>query len=158
MAVEGGYERRSHRFSDKTDDIDHNPLQRDSSEEVALLHEEQEQQEGLDDHGDEPELDQGFGLGFLGLAALTLPSQDMVVPPLNYAMVRMSEMLPLSVVPILPRKSALYLGRLACPSRILSILSIPTAGCSAISFAFVLLQSGVLGRLRRLPSIDLDIL
>lgn len=101
MSVQVGYEDRSNRFIDKTDNIDHNPIQRDSSEEVVLLHEEQEQQECSDE--DEPELDQGFGLGFLGLAALTLPSQDMVVPPLNYAMVRTRYFMSLSVVPISPR-------------------------------------------------------
>lgn len=30
----------------------------------------------------------GVGLGLPGLASLTLPSEDMVVPPLNFAMVR----------------------------------------------------------------------
>lgn len=87
--VETGYGGENHRFTDKTDEIDHNALQRNSNEEVALLHREDEQQAGLHDEqdGDLLELDQGFGLGFLGLAALTLPSQAMVVPPLNYAMV-----------------------------------------------------------------------
>lgn len=33
---------------------------------------------------DEP----GFGLGLPGLASLALPTEDMVVPPLNFAMVR----------------------------------------------------------------------
>lgn len=34
--------------------------------------------------------DTGFGLGLPGLASLTLPSETMVVPPLNFAMVRIS--------------------------------------------------------------------
>lgn len=36
------------------------------------------------------EPDPGFGLGLPGLASLTLPSESMVVPPLNFAMVRSS--------------------------------------------------------------------
>lgn len=36
------------------------------------------------------EPDPGFGLGLPGLASLTLPSKSMVVPPLNFAMVRAS--------------------------------------------------------------------
>ena len=37
--------------------------------------------------GEYPEPDPGFGLGLPGLASLTLPSEGMVVPPLNFAMV-----------------------------------------------------------------------
>lgn len=35
---------------------------------------------------DEP----GFGLGLPGLASLTLPTEHMVVPPLNFSMVRVA--------------------------------------------------------------------
>lgn len=40
----------------------------------------------VDDQGDET-IEPGFGLGLPGLAAPTLPSRNMVVPPLNFAMV-----------------------------------------------------------------------
>lgn len=36
------------------------------------------------DSYDEP----GFGLGLPGLASIALPAEDMVVPPLNFSMVR----------------------------------------------------------------------
>lgn len=40
------------------------------------------------DEGEPVEEDEpGFGLGFPGLASATLPAEDMVVPPLNFAMV-----------------------------------------------------------------------
>lgn len=40
------------------------------------------------------EPDPGFGLGLPGLASLTLPSESMVVPPLNFATVRISRISP----------------------------------------------------------------
>lgn len=42
----------------------------------------QDENDKFNDNGE------GFGLGLLGLASPTLPSDDMVVPPLNFSMVR----------------------------------------------------------------------
>lgn len=68
MATELGDE-RGHRYADRTEGVEH------------MLPSDLNEQGG---EGDEP----GFGLGFPGLAAPSLPYKDMVVPPLNFAMVR----------------------------------------------------------------------
>lgn len=42
----------------------------------------------IDDERGDGVKESGFGLGYPGLAAPTLPSRSMVVPPLNFARVR----------------------------------------------------------------------
>ncbi len=52
---------------------------------------------GADGNGQIAETDDdGFGLGLPGLASLTLPSESMVVPPLNFSMVSVHEPYPYS--------------------------------------------------------------
>lgn len=48
-------------------------------------------QSGFDQDKNDDEA--GFGLGLLGLASPTLPSDDMMVPPLNFSMVRRAELM-----------------------------------------------------------------
>lgn len=58
--------------------------QRVAGEETTPQHKcEAEDKEGETEEEDEP----GFGLGLPGLASLTLSSESMVVPPLNFSMV-----------------------------------------------------------------------
>ena len=66
--------------------------------------------QGAGTEGELLEPDPGFGLGLPGLASLTLPSESMVVPPLNFAMVRISTtsppLVPSSAVNPLPLSTA----------------------------------------------------
>lgn len=57
-------------------------------------------QSGFDqDENDKIDDDEaGFGLGMLGLASPTLPSDDMMVPPLNFSMVRRAELMDFSSI------------------------------------------------------------
>lgn len=103
MAVEEIYE-RSHRYADKADGIERGELCRGDGGARLLTGDGQQRAEEGAHH--EPELDQGFGLGLPGLASLTLPSQDMVVPPLNYAMVSDGSLFALRLSPMMPASNS----------------------------------------------------
>lgn len=64
--------------------------QRASGEETAR----QNQYEADDKERATEEDEPGFGLGLRGLASVTLPSESMVVPPLNFSMVRLAAAMP----------------------------------------------------------------